>query len=313
MKSAFLFPGQGSQYIGMGKDFFDTFSIARQTFEEAEDILTCKISDIIFNGPIEKLTQTKNSQLAIFINSVAILRTILQQIPDLIPYSCAGLSLGEYSALFASKMVDFETVLRLVRDRAHFMNDACERTSGTMSAVLGLNALEIDEIIKPISIEHQVWVANYNCPNQTVISGSYEGVKYASNLLKQKGAKKVLPLVVHGAFHSGFMQEAQYSLAPKIMKAKLSLTDVKLLMNVTGDFVYNLDQVRKNLIDQITSSVRWEQSIEKLKADAIDLYIEIGCGKTLSGMNRKMNLETFSVDSVLDLDVLINKVESIFC
>jgi len=314
-KIAFLFPGQGSQYVGMGKDFFNTFAIAKQTFEEAEDILSWRISDLIFNGPLESLTQTKNSQLAIFVNSIAILRTVTQQIPNLAPYVCAGLSLGEYSALCAANIIDFETALKLVRDRAYFMNDACEKTKGTMAAVLGLTDLQVEDIVSPISLEHQVWVANYNCPNQTVISGSSDGVKYAGDLLKERGAKRVLPLVVHGAFHSGFMQSAQDSLSPKIMNAKLNSSEIKIVMNVVGDFVDDFDQIRSNLINQITNSVRWEQSINKLKEDSVDLYIEIGCGKSLSGMNKKMNLgdKTLSVDTVLDLDVLINQVDCVLC
>ncbi len=314
-KIAFLFPGQGSQYVGMGKDFFNTFAIAKQTFEEAEDILSWRVSDLIFNGPLESLTQTKNSQLAIFVNSIAILRTIRQQIPNLVPYVCAGLSLGEYSALCASNIIDFETAIKLVRDRAYFMNDACEKTKGTMAAVLGLTDLQVEDIVSPISLEHQVWVANYNCPSQTVISGSSEGVKYAGDLLKESGAKRVLPLTVHGAFHSGLMQSAQDSLSPKIMKAKLNPSETKIVMNVVGDFVDDFDQIRSNLINQITNSVRWEQSINKLKEDSVDLYIEIGCGKTLSGMNKKMNLgdKTLSVDTVLDLDVLVDQADCVLC
>jgi len=314
-KIAFLFPGQGSQYVGMGKDFFNTFSIAKQTFEEAEDILSWRISDLIFNGPLESLTLTKNSQLAIFINSVAILRTITQQIPDLMPYVCAGLSLGEYSALCASNLINFETALKLVRDRAYFMNDACEKTNGTMAAVLGLSDMQVEDIVTSISSDREVWVANYNCPNQTVISGSFEGVRYAGELLKENGAKRILPLTVHGAFHSGFMQSAQNSLSPKIMKTMLNPSEIKIVMNVVGDFVDDFDQIRSNLVSQITNSVRWEQSINKLKEASVDLYIEIGCGKTLSGMNKKMNLgdKTLSVDTVLDLDVLINQVDGVLC
>lgn len=311
-KFAFLFPGQGAQYSSMGKDFYDTFAIARHTFEEAEDILAFKVSDVIFNGSEEELKQTKNSQLAIFVNSVAILKTISQQLPELVPYVCAGLSLGEYTALYASQKIDFADALRLVRDRAYFMNDACEKFPGKMAAVMGIGAKELEELLSPLAESHQVWVANYNCPGQTVISGTQEGVEYATDFLKENGAKRVIPLQVHGAFHSGLMLPAQDNLAPKINKVPLNESSIKIVMNVPGDFVDSQTQMKDYLIKQVTSSVRWEQSINAMESHGIDCYFEIGCGKSLANMNKKIGTNpTKSIDKVMDLDVLINEFEEV--
>lgn len=217
-RAAYLFPGQGAQYPGMGKDFFDVFAISRETFEEADEYLGERLSKIIFEGPEAVLTQTKHSQLAIFVNSAAILRALIQQLPDLKPAICAGLSLGEYTALFASGRLGFKETLFLVRERSRLMNDACEKIPGTMAAVLGLHAPEVEAAVKGLK---GVWVANYNCPGQTVISGTKEGVEKGAEALKARGAKRVLPLTVHGAFHSGLMQPAQDALAPFIAAAPI--------------------------------------------------------------------------------------------
>lgn len=311
-KIAFLFPGQGAQYKGMGKDFFDTFAVAKHTFEEAEDMLAYKISDVIFNADEALLKKTKHSQLAIFIVSVAILRTIEQQMPEFVPYVVAGLSLGEYTALYASKKIDFPSALKLVRDRAHFMNEACEKVPGTMSAILGLDASKLQEIMEPL-VDHRVWIANYNSPSQTVISGTREGIAFVELILKEAGAKRIIPLQVHGAFHSGLMQTAQEKLAPKLQRALINSSSTRIIMNVPGDFVDDSEEIKENLIKQITHSVKWEQSIDRMKKEGIDYYIEIGPGKTLAGMNKKMGLTalTKSVDRVIDLDLLINQFEEL--
>lgn len=300
-KIAFLFPGQGAQYVGMGKDFAESFSIARETFEEADDILGFSLSQIIFEGPEDLLTQTKISQLAIFVNSVAILRTLQQQMPEAIPFVCTGLSLGEYTALYASGKLSFKDTLLLVQKRAQLMNDACESIPGTMAAVLGLSGSDVESAIRGIS---GAWVANYNCPGQVVISGTKEGVEKGSEALKSKGAKRVLSLNVSGAFHSGLMQKAQDALSPYVLAASLKETPIKLVMNAPGTFVEKMEEMRKYLISQVTQSVRWEQGILAIDAQGIDLYIEIGCGKTLSGMNRKIGVKglTLSIDKVADLD-----------
>lgn len=307
-KIAFIFPGQGAQYPGMGKDFFDAFPIARQTFEEADDLLSQGLSKTIFEGPEELLTQTRNSQLGIFVNSIAILRTLSQQIPAAVPAICSGLSLGEYTALCASKRATFADTLAVVRERARLMNEACEQVPGTMAAVLGLNGAQVEEALHKMT---GIWVANYNAPGQIVISGTREGVEKASAALKEKGAKRVLPLEVHGAFHSGLMASAQEKLAPHIQQVSLHTSPVQLVMNVPGDFVTDLSQMKSYLIQQVTHSVRWEQGIRAIDAAGVHLYVEIGCGKTLQGLNRKIGVQapTLSVDKVSDLEELVKQLD----
>ncbi len=292
----------------MGKDFFDSHPIARDTFEEADELLSENLSKIIFEGPADLLTQTKNSQTAIFVASMAILRTIQLQFPELEPAVCSGLSLGEYTALCASNRLDFAGTLRLVRERARLMNEACEKNPGTMAAVLGLDAAGIQSAVKGLE---GVWVANYNAPGQTVISGTKEGIEKAALILKEKGAKRVLPLTVHGAFHSGLMQSAQDGLAPSIEKAAILDSQVAFVMNVPGGFAKSVSEIRRNLICQVTQSVCWEQGIEAMNAFGIELYLEIGCGKTLSGLNKKMGMTapTISIDKAADLDELAKHLE----
>lgn len=300
-KIAFIFPGQGTQYVGMGKDFFDTFSIARETFQEADDILGENLSKIIFEGPQDTLTETRYSQLAIFVTSMAIFRTIKQQLSDLVPAVCAGLSLGEYTALCSSGRLSFSETLLLVRARALLMNEACEKVPGTMAAVLGLDAKSVAEAVKGLP---GVWVANYNAPGQTIISGTKEGVEKAALVLKERGARRILPLEVHGAFHSGLMQQAQDGLRSSIESVSIAQSDIEFVMNVPGDYVTSVEEIRSNLILQVTQSVRWEQGIEAMKASGVDFFLEVGCGKTLTGLNKKMGiLSMSSVDKVADLEV----------
>lgn len=299
-KIAFLFPGQGAQYAGMGKDFADSFAVAREVFQEADDILNERLSKIIFEGPAETLTETRYSQTAIFVASMAIFRTVRQQLSELAPSVCAGLSLGEYTALCASGRLSFAETLLLVRERARLMNEACERIPGTMAAVLGLDAASVEAAMKGLE---GVWVANYNAPGQTVISGTKAGVERAAEALKEKGAKRVLPLAVHGAFHSGLMQSAQDGLKDAIERAPIADSKIEFVMNVPGAFTKSVADVRSNLIRQVTQPVRWEQGIEAMKASGVDFYLEVGCGKTLTGLNRKMGLSSlFAIDKVADLE-----------
>ncbi len=300
MKTALIFPGQGAQYAGMGKDFFDSFLIARETFQEADDLLNEKLSQIVFEGPEEVLTETRYSQMAIFVTSMAILRTLRQQIPGVIPWVCAGFSLGEYTALCASGRLSFRETLFLVRERARLMNEACLRMPGTMAAVLGLSADDVAGAVKGLK---GVWVANFNAPGQTVISGTKEGIERATFVLKERGAKRVLPLTVHGAFHSGLMQSAQEGLTPFIEGVRFEESEVAFVMNVTGAFAQNDAEIRDNLIRQVTQSVRWEQGIEAMKAAGVEMFLEIGCGKTLTGLNRKMGISAaLSMDRIADLE-----------
>jgi [acyl-carrier-protein] S-malonyltransferase len=303
---AFIFPGQGAQYVGMGKDFYDQFSVAKDTFDEADEILKQKLSTIIFEGPENQLVLTKNAQMAIFVVSVAIWRTVMQQFPALKEQVCAGLSLGEYTALTVAGKLSFEEALLLVQARASFMQDDCIQHPGVMHVILGLDAEVVEQEVAPMSASDLVWVANINCPGQVVISGSKSGVEKASEKLKARGAKRSLPLDVSGAFHSGLMENARQRLKPYIAAAKYTESDTRVVMNVPGDFVEDINAVKNFLIDQVTHPVRWEKGVRSMAQQGIDLYIEMGPGKTLAGMNKRIGVSgtTISVEKVSDLELL---------
>lgn len=300
-KIAFIFPGQGAQYVGMGKDFYDQYAAARNVFDEADDLLNTKFSNLIFEGPSAELTLTKNSQLAIYINSIAILNTLQQQFPELKPSVCGGLSLGEYTALTAAGKISFQDCLPLVKARAQYMNEACEVNPGSMQVVLGMDPSAVEQALQGID---SVWIANLNCPGQVVIAGTHHALEKAALRLKECGAKRVLPLDVSGAFHSDLMKYARQKLEPKIQAALFKTSAIDLVMNVPGGYVTSLDEIREFLIQQVTSPVRWEMGIRAMQQQGIDLFLEVGCGKTLSGMNKKIGVTqtTFSIDKIADLD-----------
>lgn len=305
-KIAFIFPGQGAQYVGMGKSFVDNFAIARQTYAEADEILKRNLSKIILEGPQDTLTETRNSQTGIFVTSIAILRVLHQLFPKLVPSFCAGLSLGEYTALCASERTSFADCLTLVQHRGQYMNDACEKTAGTMAVVLGLDAGAVEALVKEVNMPNDLWVANFNCPGQVVISGTLKGIEVGTAAATAKGAKRVLPLQVYGAFHSGLMKDAEQRLASHIAELSLKDSKAELVMNVVGQSVSDINQIRQNLVKQVTSPVRWEQGVRYMASANTDLFIEIGCGKTLAGFNKRIAVPapTFSIDNLQDLNVL---------
>jgi [acyl-carrier-protein] S-malonyltransferase len=309
---AFLFPGQGSQYPGMGKDFVESFPIAKQTLEEVDDLLGRKLSSIILNGPEDVLTETRNSQTGIYASGFAILRVLLQNFPRLQPSVCAGLSLGEYTALAASGRIEFKDGLSLVKLRGQFMNDACESAKGTMAVILGLDSQAVEELVKEVNLPQDLWAANFNCPGQVVISGTIKGIEAGSEAAKNKGAKRVLPLQVYGAFHSGLMKSAEERLAEYIKQAPLKDSSIELVMNVPGSYVSNLDAIRSNLIKQVTHPVRWEQSIRQIDRKGIDCFFEIGCGKSLTGFNKRIGVKapTISIEKVEDLELIDKELRS---
>lgn len=304
---AFLFPGQGAQYPGMIKDFVDNFQTARRTLEECDDLMHYSLSDLILNGPQEKLTQTCHSQPAIFTAGIAILR-VVQEICEIKPFACAGLSLGEYTALTAAKWLDFPEALLLVRRRGEFMNLACESTAGTMAVVMGLNGETVERIVVELNLPDDLWVANFNCPGQVVLSGTIKGIALGAEAAKAAGAKRVLPLQVHGAFHSGLMHQAELELAPYLDRTDLTPQMTKLVMNVPGDFVSTKDEALRNLIKQVTNSVRWEHGIHAMEKADVDLYLEFGPGQTLSGMNKRIGVKapTFNIDKIEHLTDLLS-------
>jgi len=307
---AFLFPGQGAQYPGMGKDVASHYPTARLALEEADDILNRKLSSIIFEGPDALLTETRNSQTAIFALSIAYVRVLNELFPSLQPHLCAGLSLGEYTALTAADLLPFQEALSLVQHRAQFMNDACEKHKGTMAVVMGLDAAAVESIVKEVNMPHDLWAANFNCPGQVVISGTARGIAAGTQAAQARGAKRVLPLSVHGAFHSGLMREAEEQLSPYIAHAPIRKGKAGIVMNVPGDIVPEIDQMRHNLIKQVTSPVRWEQGIRAMEKRGVDLFIEIGCGKTLSGMNKRIGVQapTLSFEKIEDLDMIAQQL-----
>ena len=298
-KIAFIFPGQGAQYVGMAKDFYEAFPIVRETFEEASKILSFDFTRLILEGPETELVLTKNSQPAIFIVSVAILRCIEQQYPHLQPSVCAGLSLGEYTALYASGRISFADALKIVAARGKYMQEACQEEQGTMRVVLGL-----DPSIVSAHLPADVWIANLNCPGQVVIAGKVSAMPQAEELLKTAGAKRVLPLDVSGAFHTPLMRSAQEKLKPFLLGVTLQESITKLVMNVPGDFVDISSEIREHLIAQVASPTQWEKGIRLL--EDVDLFIEIGPGKTLTGMNRKIGVkgQTLNIEKTTDLTQL---------
>lgn len=305
-RTAFLFPGQGAQAPGMGKSFHDHFPLAKEVFQEADDLLGESISKIVFEGPQDKLTETKNSQVGIFITSLAILKVLQKEFAALIPEVVSGLSLGEITALVASERLPFKEGLLFVRQRGLAMNQACHDRPGTMAAILGLSGDEVDAALHGVKGEGELWVANYNAPGQIVISGTVKGVEKGAEILKAKGAKRVMPLQVHGAFHSGLMQSAKEKLGPVIDQLPFKDSKIGIVMNVPGDYVDQPTHVPQFLKEQVTGSVRWEQGIQAMGKRGIDLFVEIGPGTILSGLNRKIGVlgKSISIQSVDDLKSL---------
>jgi [acyl-carrier-protein] S-malonyltransferase len=291
MIKAFVFPGQGAQFVGMGKDLFDNSSKAKDMFHKANKILGFKITDMMFDGTDEDLRQTKVTQPAIFLHSV-ILASVLE---DFDPSMVAGHSLGEFSALVANKVLTFEDGLKLVAKRANAMQKACEMQPGTMAAVIGMEDSQVESICASIK-DTVVVPANYNSPGQIVISGTLEGVEKASEKLREAGAKRVLPLKVGGAFHSPLMEPARVELAEAINETKFEFGICPIYQNVTGQSVTDPEIIKKNLIAQLTSPVYWTQTMLNMIANGLNSLVEVGPGTVLQGLFKKVdrNLEMSS-------------------
>ncbi|MBT6635396.1 MAG: ACP S-malonyltransferase [Flavobacteriaceae bacterium] len=281
---AYIFPGQGAQYSGMGLDLYNDFSIAKDLFKKANNILEFDITEIMFNGSSEDLKQTKVTQPAIFLHSVILAKTLGNNFkPDMV----AGHSLGEFSALVANNTLNFEDGLKLVSARAQAMQKACDNNPGTMAAVLALEDTTVENVCK--EIEGVVVAANYNCPGQLVISGEINAIDLACEKLKEQGARRALVLPVGGAFHSPLMEEAKQELENAISNTTFSNPICPIYQNVTSFAVSDQIKIKENLIAQLTSPVKWTQSIQKMIVDGATNFIELGPGKVLQGLARKIN------------------------
>ena len=282
---AYVFPGQGAQFPGMGKELYGNFEKAKILFESANNILGFRITDIMFDGTADELKQTKVTQPAIFLHSVI----LALNADDFKPEMVAGHSLGEFSALVANRSLSFEDGLMLVAARANAMQKACEANPSTMAAILGLEDNVVEKICA--SIDEVVVAANYNCPGQLVISGSNKGIEIACEKMKAAGAKRALPLPVGGAFHSPLMEPARKELEAAIMATKFNQPICPVYQNATALPATDIDVIKKNLIDQLTAPVKWTQSVQKMVADGATEFIESGPGKVLQGLVKKIHPE----------------------
>jgi len=288
-KHAYVFPGQGSQFSGMGKNLYETNAAAKELFELANEILGFRISDIMFEGTDEQLKQTNVTQPAVFIHSVVAYLTMPAVTPDMV----AGHSLGEFSALVANKTLSFEDALRLVSIRAKAMQAACEIQPSTMAAVLALADEKVEEVCAQVQTEtgEVVVAANYNCPGQLVISGSVKGIEVACEQMKAAGAKRALVLPVGGAFHSPLMEPAKIELAEAIQATHFNTPICPVYQNVAAAAVTDPAQIQQNLIAQLTGAVKWTQSVQAMVADGATQFTEVGPGKVLQGLVQKVYKE----------------------
>jgi len=283
---AYVFPGQGSQFPGMGKDLYESSEQAKVLFEKANEITGFRITDVMFNGTADELKETRVTQPAIFIHSVILAATMGSELkPDMV----AGHSLGEFSALVANGTLSFENALKLVIERANAMQYACELAPSTMAAILGLDDKTVEEVCA--SIQEVVVPANYNCPGQIVISGSMEGIRIACIKLTEAGAKRALPLNVGGAFHSPLMEPARERLAKAIAETAFNKPSCPVYQNVNALPCSDPAQIKENLVAQLTAPVRWTQSVEHMIADGATLFTEVGPGKVLQGLVKKISKE----------------------
>ena len=304
---AFLFPGQGSQKVGMGLDLFQEYATARAAFDEADAVLNRKLSQLCFEGPAEVLKQTENTQLAILTCSVAALRVLNEH--GIVPKAVAGHSLGEYSALVAADVLAFSDALRLVEYRAQAMAEASQRQNCTMAAILGLEEGTLQDLCKAASSSNNgvVQIANYNCPGQLIVSGDTAAVEQVMDNAKAAGARRCLQLEVSGAFHSALMAPAKAQLQTVISDFQFHDPSIQVVANVTGESVQAADEIRRLLIAQVTTAVQWERSIRTIGAAGISHFVEVGPGTVLSGMVRRTLPEAvcLNVEDPKSLDKII--------
>lgn len=309
-KIAFLFPGQGSQFIGMGKELYEQVPAAKRLFDEADETLETKLSSLIFEGDAKELTLTYNAQPALLTTSIAVLEKFKES--GITPDFTAGHSLGEYSALVAAGAMSFKDAVYTVRKRGEFMNEAVPAGEGAMAAILGMDADALKQVTDKVTEDgHLVQLANLNCPGQIVISGTAKGVELASEQAKENGAKRAIPLDVSGPFHSELMKPAAEKLKEVLDSCELKNADVPVISNVSADVMTDKEEIKEKLIEQLYSPVRFEETVNKLIAEGVTTFIEIGPGKVLSGLAKKVNrrLKTIAVSDPETIELAIQTLK----
>ena len=307
-KTALLFSGQGSQTVGMGSDLCEKYEVCRQRFARANQILGFDIQKICFEGPEEILTKTDNAQPGIFLTSLTCWAALQQQVPGISYQATAGLSLGEFTALAAAEAVSFEDGLRMVQMRGRFMQEACYATNGVMASVMGIDDAALEEVCREADVD----IANLNCPGQTVISGDKAKIGKAVELAKARGARRAIPLVVAGAYHSRLMQTARDKVAAALANLPMREPKVPVVSNVTARPATTVAEAKDLLVRQVTSSVRWSESMQWLVGQGFTRFIELGPGNVLAGLMKRINkdVEMLSVSDVPTLDAVVAKLRS---
>lgn len=309
-KIAFIFPGQGSQFVGMGQSLIENKQDLQRVFNIADEKLGYSLSDIMLKGPEDMLKRTENTQPALLTMSVAVLEAMKEY--DITPDYVAGHSLGEYSALVCAKSISFEDAVHTVRQRGLFMEEAVPAGEGAMAAILGMDRHALLEVTEEVSNNgDSVQLANLNCPGQIVISGTAEGVRKASELAKEKGAKRVIPLQVSGPFHSSLMKPAAEKLSTVLDEITISEAEVPVIANVTADVVTNSADIKEKLIEQVYSPVLWEDTVRRLLDLGVDTFVEIGAGNVLSGLVRKVQrrVNVYSISDIESIEAMVTKMK----